>query len=916
MILRPRARPSQLQIMSDAPETADAAPAGASDAASDAYDFRTLEAEVQRRWKDTDAFRAVEHSGREKFYCLSMLPYPSGSLHVGHVRNYTIGDVISRYKRMRGFEVLQPIGWDAFGLPAENAAIKNDTAPAAWTYRNIAEMRGELERLGMAYDWSRELTTCRPEYYRWEQWFFTRLFEKGLAYRKMAIVNWDPVEQTVLANEQVDADGRGWRSGAKVERREIPQWFLKITDYADELLEELDRLDGWPDSVKTMQRNWIGRSEGVEFALPLAGRGDAPLDVTDDGVADSIRVYTTRPDTVAGVSFVAVAAEHPVALAAAKRGPEVAAFVRFCQESGTSEAATEAMDKRGVPTGFEVVNPINGERVPVWVANFVLMTYGTGAVMGVPGHDERDHEFATKYGLPIRQVVQSTGDTVDVADAAFATKTDSVTINSGQFDGLDFAAAYAATADHLIRHADGARKVNYRLRDWGVSRQRYWGCPIPIVYDEAGEPHAVPEGQLPVVLPEDVAFSGVKSPIKEDPAFIETTVPGTDAPGRRETDTFDTFFESSWYYARYCCPDADAMLDGRADRWLPVDQYIGGIEHAVLHLLYARFFHKLMRDAGLVTSDEPFTRLMTQGMVVAETYYRDDGPESAGRGQRRWFSRPELEIVNDDKGRIESATLIADGRPVEIGRVEKVSKSKGNGVAALTMIERYGADTTRLFSMSDSPPVQSLEWKEGGVEGMHRFLKRLWRAIGAMDASDAGAGIDADAPSEAATDLRRKTHETIAKVTDDIERRYTFNTAIASMMELFNAMQRLAPAAGDAGAADRAVRHEAAGALVRLLAPFVPHVAHALWRRLGHDDDVERASWPEVDEAALARDTITLAVQVNGKRRAEITVPSDASKDDCEAAARADADVRRHVGDATVRKVIVVPGRLVNIVAG
>ena len=900
--------------MSDAPETADAAPAGASDAASDAYDydFRTLEAEVQRRWKDTDAFRAVEDSGREKFYCLSMLPYPSGSLHVGHVRNYTIGDVISRYKRMRGFEVLQPIGWDAFGLPAENAAIRNDTAPAAWTYRNIAEMRGELERLGMAYDWSRELTTCRPEYYRWEQWFFTKLFERGLAYRKMAIVNWDPVEQTVLANEQVDADGRGWRSGAKVERREIPQWFLKITDYADELLEELDRLDGWPDSVKTMQRNWIGRSEGVEFALPLAGRGDAPLDVTDDGAADVIRVYTTRPDTVAGVSFVAVAAEHPVALAAAKRGPEVAAFVRFCQESGTSEAATEAMDKRGVPTGFEVVNPINGERVPVWVANFVLMTYGTGAVMGVPGHDERDHEFATKYGLPIRQVVQSTVDPADVADAAFAAKTDSVTINSGQFDGLDFAAAYAATADHLVRHADGARKVNYRLRDWGVSRQRYWGCPIPIVYDEAGEPHAVPEGQLPVVLPEDVAFSGVKSPIVEDPAFIETTVPGTGAPGRRETDTFDTFFESSWYYARYCCPDADAMLDGRADQWLPVDQYIGGIEHAVLHLLYARFFHKLMRDAGLVTSDEPFTRLMTQGMVVAETYYRDDGKN----GQRRWFSRPELEIVNDDRGRIESATLIADGRPVEIGRVEKVSKSKGNGVAALTMIERYGADTTRLFSMSDSPPVQSLEWKEGGVEGMHRFLKRLWRAIGAMDASDAAADIDAGAPSEAATDLRRKTHETIAKVTDDIERRYTFNTAIASMMELFNAMQRFAPAAGDAGAADRAVHHEAAGALVRLLAPFVPHVAHALWRRLGHDDDVERASWPEVDEAALARDTITLAVQVNGKRRAEVRVPSDASKDECEAAARADADVRRHVGDATVRKVIVVPGRLVNIVAG
>ena len=900
--------------MSDAPPTADAASAGASDAASDAYDFRALEAEVQRHWDDTEAFRAVEDPEREKFYCLSMLPYPSGSLHIGHVRNYTIGDVIARHKRMRGFEVLQPIGWDAFGLPAENAAIKHETAPAKWTYANIAEMREQLKRLGMAYDWSREVTTCRPEYYRWEQWFFTKLFERGIAYRKMAIVNWDPVEQTVLANEQVDADGRGWRSGAKVERREIPQWFLRITDYADELLEELDSMDGWPESVRTMQRNWIGRSEGVEFALPLAGRGDAPLDVTDDGAADEIRVYTTRPDTVAGVTFVAVAAEHPVALAASQRSPEVAAFVRFCTESSTSEAAVEADDKRGVPTGFEVVNPVSGERVPVWVANFVLMTYGTGAVMGVPAHDQRDWEFATKFGLPVRQVVQSTGDPVDVSEGAFVTKTDSVTVNSGDFDGLGFEAAYAATADHLVARAKGERKVNYRLRDWGVSRQRYWGCPIPIVFDEAGEPHAVPEDELPVVLPEDVAFSGVRSPIKEDPSFIETTVPGTGAPGRRETDTFDTFFESSWYYARYCCPDADAMLDGRADYWLPVDQYIGGVEHAVLHLLYARFFHKLMRDAGLVSSDEPFTRLMTQGMVVAETFYRDDGAEAAGRAPRRYFSRPELDIVHDDRGRIASATLLADGEPVTVGRVEKMSKSKGNGVDPLTMVERYGADTVRLFAMSDSPPVQSLEWKEGGVEGMHRFLKRLWRALEATGPSDGDADPD-PAPSEAATDLRRKVHETIAKVSDDVERRHTFNTAIASMMELFNAMARFEPADGAAGAADRAVSREAASALVRLLAPFVPHVAHALWRRLGNASDVADAAWPEVDEAALARATITLAVQVNGKRRAEITVPSDASKDDCEAAARADADVVRHVGDATIRKVIVVPGRLVNVVA-
>ncbi len=907
--------------MSDVPAPQASRPADASAVASadgGGYDFRSLEPEVQRLWEESGAFRAVEDPEREKFYCLSMLPYPSGSLHMGHVRNYTIGDVIARHRRMLGFNVLQPIGWDAFGLPAENAAIKNETAPAQWTYANIAEMREQLKRLGMAYDWSRELATCRPEYYRWEQWFFTKLFDKGIAYRKMAIVNWDPVEQTVLANEQVDADGRGWRSGAKVERREIPQWFLRITDYADELLEELDRMDGWPDSVRTMQRNWIGRSEGVEFSLPLAGRGDAPLDVTDDGIADEIRVYTTRPDTVAGVTFVAVAAEHPVALAASKRSPEVAAFVRFCSESSTSEAATEADDKRGVPTGFAVINPVTGERVPVWVANFVLMTYGTGAVMGVPAHDQRDWEFATKFGLPIRQVVQSTGAPVDVSESAFVTKVDSVTVNSGDFDGLDFEAAYAATADHLVAHAKGKRKVNYRLRDWGVSRQRYWGCPIPIVYDEAGEPHAVPEADLPVVLPEDVAFSGVKSPIKEDAAFIETTVPGTGAPGRRETDTFDTFFESSWYYARYCSPDADAMLDERADYWLPVDQYIGGVEHAVLHLLYARFFHKLMRDAGLVSSDEPFTRLMTQGMVVAETFYRDDG----ANGARRYFSRPELDIGHDDKGRIDSATLVADGEPVTVGRIEKMSKSKSNGVDPLTMVERYGADTMRLFAMSDSPPVQSLEWKEGGVEGMHRFLKRLWRALESPDASM--GDIDADALSAEAKALRRKTHETIVKVSDDIERRYTFNTAIASMMELFNAMTRFEPGkggtgaggAGEAGrAADLAVRHEAASALVRLLSPFVPHVTHVLWHRLGYVTNVADEAWPEADEAALARDSITLAVQVNGKRRAEITVPADASNDDCEAAARADADVARHVGDATIRKVIVVPGRLVNIVA-
>ena len=885
------------------------------------YDFRAIESEVQRAWRESEAFRVFEEPGREKYYCLCMLPYPSGSLHMGHVRNYTIGDVISRYKRMRGFNVLQPIGWDAFGLPAENAAIKNETAPATWTYRNIEEMREQLEGLGMAYDWSRELTTCEPGYYRWEQWFFTKLLEKGLAYRKLAVVNWDPVEQTVLANEQVDANGCGWRSGVPVERREIPQWFLKITDYADELLAELDELDGWPEAVKTMQRNWIGRSEGIEFDFPLVGRGDAPADITRDGRADAIRVYTTRPDTVAGVTYMAVAAEHPVARAVSLSSPEVADFIGQCLAGGTSEAAIEAMEKRGVPLGVEAINPLTGERVPVWVANFVLMGYGTGAVMAVPAHDQRDWEFATKYGLPIRQVVQSTGDPVDVSEGAFVTKEGSVTMNSGEFDGLDFEAAFEATCAHLEQRANGERRVNYRLRDWGVSRQRYWGCPIPVIYDEAGNAHAVPEDQLPVVLPEDVAFSGVKSPIKDDPTFIETTVPGTDRPGRRETDTFDTFFESSWYYARYCCPGAEAMLDERANYWLPVDQYIGGIEHAVLHLLYARFFHKLMRDAGLVESDEPFTRLLTQGMVVAETFSR---PGEGGKPD--YYSRDELELDRDEKGRIVGATLRADGEPVEVGRIEKMSKSKSNGVDPLSMIDRYGADTVRLFSMSDSPPHQSLEWKEGGVEGMHRFLRRLWRVGAALAEADenrvggeagasgvaTGSALDADALDEAQRALRRKTHETIAKVGDDIERRLTFNTAIAAMMELFNELSRFE----DDSTAGLSVRREAFATLLKLLSPFVPHICDALWRGLGHETALIDAAWPEVDEAALARDSITLAVQVNGKRRGEVEVAADASREDCERAAREDEGVRRHLEGLSVRKVIIVPGRLVNIVAG
>ncbi|MFK7861982.1 MAG: leucine--tRNA ligase [Granulosicoccus sp.] len=872
----------------------------------DQYDFRRTEADVQALWEANDAFRVTEDSALPKYYCLCMFPYPSGSLHMGHVRNYTIGDVVSRYKRMRGFNVLQPMGWDAFGLPAENAAIKNNRAPAEWTHGNIVEMREQLQKLGFAYDWSRELATCTPEYYKWEQWFFTQLVKKGLAYKKNAVVNWDPEEGTVLANEQVDANGCGWRSGAKVERREIPQWFLRITRYADELLEETDNLEGWPEAVRTQQKNWIGRSEGVEFAFKLVGRGDTELDITDDGKADSIRVYTTRPDTVAGVTYMAVAAEHPVARAMSKRNSEVADFVKECTGNGTSEAVLEAMEKRGVPLGIDVINPVSGERLPVYVANFVLITYGTGAVMAVPGHDQRDWEFATKYGLPIKQVVQSVDSPVDVSKGAFTDKEGTVTINSGEFDGLGFEQAFEATADHLVKVADGARKVNYRLRDWGISRQRYWGCPIPVIYDEDGNVHLVPEEDLPVVLPEDVAYTGVTSPIKEDPDFINTTVPGTDKPGTRETDTFDTFFESSWYFARFCSPGAEAMVDERANYWLPVDQYIGGVEHAVLHLLYARFFHKLMRDVGLVTSDEPFKQLLTQGMVIAESFYREDD-----NGKKEYFNRRELNISNDDKGRIASATLIADGQPVTVGRVEKMSKSKNNGVDPLEMIDRYGADTMRLFSMSDTPPHQSLEWKEGGVEGMHRFLKRVWRELSGVDDSYMQATMN---PSELGADhkaLRRKTHETIAKVTDDIERRMTFNTAIASMMELFNDMTRFDDRSDDG----KAVIFEASSALVRLLSPFVPHVAHELWIGLGYQSALIDEAWPEVDEGALVRDELEMVVQVNGKRRSSITVPSSASKDDCEAKAIADEGVQKHLEDLNVVKVIVVPGRLVNIVA-
>ena len=867
--------------------------------AQDSYDFQQIEADTQALWDQQGAFEVTENPDLPKYYCLSMFPYPSGKLHMGHVRNYTIGDVVSRYKRMQGFNVLQPMGWDAFGLPAENAAIQNQVPPAHWTYQNIDYMRQQLRSLGFAYDWSRELATCKPDYYQWEQWFFTQLVEKGLAYKKMAIVNWDPEEQTVLANEQVDADGRGWRSGALVERREIPQWFLRITQYADELLEELDRLTGWPDAVVTMQKNWIGRSTGVEFDFLVDGAAAA-------AGLDRLRVYTTRPDTIAGVTYMAVAAEHPLAQWAAQNNPELQNFLDDCGKTGSSEAAMEKLEKKGMALGVNAINPVNGEAIPVWAGNFVLMTYGTGAVMSVPGHDQRDWEFARKYDLPIIQVVDSAAGGVSVDEAAYTDKLNTQSINSGQFDGLSLEECFAATADFLVANAGGERKVNYRLRDWGVSRQRYWGCPIPIIYDADGNVHTVPEADLPVRLPEDVDFSGVRSPIKEDPDFFNTTVPSTGEPGTRETDTFDTFFESSWYYARFCCPDASAMLDQRANYWLPVDQYIGGIEHAVLHLLYARFFHKLMRDAGLVESSEPFENLLTQGMVVAETFYREDKA-----GKKTWYSPAEVTLTTDDRGRIDSAVLTADGQPVSVGRIEKMSKSKNNGIDPQQMIEKYGADTVRLFSMSDTPPHQSLEWKEGGVEGMNRFLRRVWRiASRLLDEAHPGA-VAVDALNEEQRTLRRKTHETIRKVSDDIGRRFTFNTAIAAVMELSNDLNRFE----DTSPEGRQVAVEALEGILLMLSPITPHITQQLWSMLGHEGLLMQQPWPQHDEAALQRDSIELVIQVNGKLRGRIAVSADATRESCEEMALADDNVQRHTDGLTVRKVIVVPGKLVNIVA-
>ncbi len=864
------------------------------------YNPAEIEVQVQQRWQENDAFRAREDAPGEKYYCLSMLPYPSGALHMGHVRNYTIGDVISRYQRMRGRNVLQPMGWDAFGLPAENAAIKNNTAPAAWTYANIDHMREQLKRLGFAYDWSRELATCKPEYYRWEQLMFTRLMEKGLAYRRDAEVNWDPVDQTVLANEQV-VDGRGWRSGAPVEKKSITQWFLRITDYAEELLNGLDQLDGWPDAVKTMQRNWIGRSEGAEFGMDVC-------DAQGNAVAGAyqVSVFTTRPDTAFGMTYAVLAPEHPLVdkIATDTHREAVREFVASARATTELDrlAVDGSLEKRGVFTGAYLMNPFTRKPVPLYIADYVLMGYGTGAIMAVPGQDERDWEFAEVHGLPVVRTVQPPEDWQGKAWTE-----DGPAINSEWLNGLNMQEAKEQAICWLEEQGIGQRTVNYRLRDWGVSRQRYWGCPIPVIYCPDCGAVPVPEDQLPVVLPEDVTFMGVQSPIKADPEWRQTTCPKCGAAAERETDTFDTFMESSWYYARYCSPGAQSQLDERANYWLPVDQYIGGIEHAILHLMYFRFYHRLLRDAGMVDSDEPATRLLCQGMVIADTYYTETDD-----GHTHWVNPDDVEVERDAKGKPLGAKRRSDGQPVNIGAVEKMSKSKNNGVDPQGLVDRYGADCVRLFSMFASPPDQSLEWSDSGVEGASRFLRRVWAQVMRHTSGGACAALDPARLNAGQKEIRRLLHDTIAKVSDDISRRYTFNTAIAAVMELSNHLAKF----DDDSEQGRAVMHEAWLAIVRLLNPITPHICEALWAELGETSALYQAPWPEVDESARVRQQVTVVVQVNGKVRARLELEPGIDQDAAMAVAMENENVQRHVEDKTVRKIIHVPDRLLNIVVG
>ena len=849
-----------------------------------------IEPAVQQYWAENKVFKAIKDTSKEKYYCLSMFPYPSGRLHMGHVRNYTIGDVVSRYQRMNGKNVLQPIGWDAFGLPAEGAAIKNKTAPAKWTYENIEYMKNQLKMLGFGYDWDREIATCRPEYYKWEQWFFTELYKKGLVYKKTSTVNWCPNDETVLANEQVH-EGCCWRCDTPVEQKEIPQWFIKITDYAEQLLGGLDQLPQWPDMVKTMQRNWIGRSEGVEITFNVAD------------TAEKVSVYTTRPDTFYGVSYLGIAAAHPLAELAAEKNPQLAEFIREAKNAKVAEADLATMEKKGMATGLFAIHPLTGEKLPIWVANFVLMHYGTGAVMAVPAHDQRDFEFAQKYSLPIKQVIAPLADEeIDLTKQAFVEH--GKLVNSAEFDGLDFDGAFNGIADKLEKLGVGKRQVNYRLRDWGVSRQRYWGAPIPMLTLPNGETVPAPIEDLPIILPEDVVMDGVKSPIKADPNWAKTTFNGE--PALKETDTFDTFMESSWYYARYTSPSyAEGMLDkDEANYWLPVDQYIGGIEHATMHLLYFRFFHKLLRDAGFVTSDEPAQKLLCQGMVLADAFYY-----TSPTNERIWVSPTQVTLERDEKGRIIKATD-PEGRELVHTGMTKMSKSKNNGIDPQEMVEKYGADTVRLFMMFASPAEMTLEWQESGVEGAKRFLGRVWNLVYEYSQNPAKTALDVTALSADQKALRRDVHKTIAKVSDDIGRRQTFNTAIAAVMELMNKLTR-APLESEQ---DRAVMAEALSAVVRMLYPITPHICFELWKALGNESNIDHAEWVKADEAAMVEDEKLIVVQVNGKVRGKVTVAADADEETVKTVAFADENVKKFTDNTQIVKVIYVPGKLLNVV--
>ncbi|AWK15150.1 leucine--tRNA ligase [Candidatus Fukatsuia symbiotica] len=856
------------------------------------YCPKDIESYVQHYWQQQQTFKVTEDSGKEKYYCLSMFSYPSGRLHMGHVRNYTIGDVISRYQRMLGKNVLQPMGWDAFGLPAEGAAVKNKTAPAPWTYENIEHMKSQLKLLGFGYDWDREITTCKPDYYRWEQWFFTQLYQEGMVYKKNAAVNWCPHDLTVLANEQV-VDGCCWRCDSKVERKEIPQWFIKITDYADQLLDDLDKLESWPEQVKTMQRNWIGRSTGVEISFDVVGS------------EEKLTVYTTRPDTFMGVTYVAVAVGHPLSLQVAATDPSLAEFVDQCRNTKVAEAEMATMEKKGMATGLFAIHPLNGEKVAIWVANFVLMDYGTGAVMAVPGHDQRDWEFATKYGLPVKAVILAAdGCQADISQQAMTEK--GVLFNSNEFDGLNHEDGCNAITDRLVSIGVGQKKVNYRLRDWGVSRQRYWGAPIPMITLQDGSVIPAPADQLPVILPEDVVMDGISSPIKADPRWAETRVNGF--LGLRETDTFDTFMESSWYYARYTCPQYDqGMLDpAAANYWLPVDQYIGGIEHAIMHLMYFRFFHKLMRDAGFVDSDEPAKRLLCQGMVLADAFYY-----LGDNGQRVWVSPTDAIVERDDKGRIVKA-VDSEGHQLVYAGMSKMSKSKNNGIDPQMMVEKYGADTVRLFMMFAAPAEMTLEWQESGVEGASRFLKRVWRlAFYHLEKGVPQPLVISDLNSSQKS-LRRDLHKTIDKVTDDIGRRQAFNTAVAAIMELVNQLGR----ASQDTEQDRALMQEALLAVVRMLYPFTPHICFSLWKKLKGIGDIDSAPWPIAEQEAMVEASRLVIIQVNGKVRGKITVAADATERQVCQGATQEYLVAKYLEGVTVRNVIYVPGKLLNFVVG